>query len=183
MRVPLLDLKQQHESLRDELREAVGRVLDSQQFILGEDVRLLEEELARYSQTRHAVGCGSGSDALLLALMALDVKAGDEVVTTPFTFFATAGAVVRTGARPVFVDIEHDTYNLDPARVEDAMTERTRALMPVHLYGQCAAMDDLLRVAERRGLPVIEDAAQAVGAEDRGRRAGSLGAVGCFSFY
>ncbi|HEV2863481.1 MAG TPA: DegT/DnrJ/EryC1/StrS family aminotransferase [Pyrinomonadaceae bacterium] len=183
MRVPLLDLQQQHYSLRDELRDAVGRVLDSQQFILGEDVRLLEEELARYSQTRYAVGCGSGSDALLLALMALDVKSGDEVVTTPFTFFATAGAVVRTGARPRFADIEHDTYNLDPARVEEAMTERTRALMPVHLYGQCAATDHLSAIAERRGLPVVEDAAQAIGAEDRGRRAGSLGAVGCFSFY
>src|ERR687890_2638499 len=138
MSVPLLDLKAQHEALRDELREAVGRVLDSQQFILGEDVRRLEEELAGYTRARHAVGCGSGSDALLLALLALDVGAGGEVVTTPFTFFATAGAVVRAGARPVFVDIEPRTYNIDPARVADAVNERTRAVIPVHLYGQMA---------------------------------------------
>ncbi|HKG13170.1 MAG TPA: DegT/DnrJ/EryC1/StrS family aminotransferase [Pyrinomonadaceae bacterium] len=184
MQVPLLDLKRQHESLREELREALGRVLDSQQFILGEDVRRLEEELAAYTRARHAVGCGSGSDALLLALMALDVKAGDEVVTTPFTFFATAGAIARTGARPVFADIEPRTYNVDPARVEAALTGRTRALLPVHLYGQCADVDGIMRACEARGLPVIEDAAQAIGADDaRGRRAGSVGAIGCFSFY
>jgi len=183
MRVPLLDLKQQHEGLRDELLAAVARVLDSQQFILGEDVRALEEELAGYCRARFAVGCGSGSDALLLALLALDVGAGHEVVTTPFTFFATAGAVARTGARPRFVDIDPRTCNIDPAQLQDALTERTRAVMPVHLYGQCAAMDEVLSVAEGAGVPVIEDAAQAVGAEDRGRRAGSLGAVGCFSFY
>src|SRR5215210_7761117 len=184
MQVPLLDLKQQHAALRDELSAALNRVLDSQQFILGEDVRLLEAELARYTGAGHAVGCGSGSDALLLALLALDVGAGAEVVTTPFTFFATAGAVVRAGARPVFVDIEPRTYNIDPARVEGAMTERTRALLPVHLYGQCAEMDEMLSVAARRGVHVIEDAAQAIGAEDgKGRSAGSMGDVGCFSFY
>ena len=184
MQIPLLDLKQQHEGLRDELREAVGRVLDSQQFIMGEDVRRLEEELAAYTRARHAVGCGSGSDALLLALLALDVGAGDEVVTTPFTFFATAGAIARTGARPVFADIEPRTYNVAPTRVEEALNERTRAVMPVHLYGQCADMNDLMRVAGERGVPVVEDAAQAVGADDEaGRRAGSIGAVGCFSFY
>ncbi len=184
MQVPLLDLKRQHEALREELREAVGRVLDSQQFILGEDVRRLEEELASYTRARHAVGCGSGSDALLLALLALDVKAGDEVVTTPFTFFATAGAIARTGARPVFADIEPRTYNIDPARVEEVLNERTRAVMPVHLYGQCAETEGLVRVAEARGVPVIEDAAQAIGADDeKGRRAGSVGAIGCFSFY
>ncbi|HEV2881591.1 MAG TPA: DegT/DnrJ/EryC1/StrS family aminotransferase [Pyrinomonadaceae bacterium] len=183
MQVPLLDLKQQHASLREELHAAVGRILDSQQFVLGEEVRLLEEELALYSTTRHAVGCASGSDALLLALMALDIKAGDEVITTPFSFFATASAIARTGATPVFVDIEPRTYNLDPALVEAAITERTRAIMPVHLYGQCAEMDALLEVAARHALPVIEDAAQAIGAEDGGRRAGSLGQVGCFSFY
>jgi dTDP-4-amino-4,6-dideoxygalactose transaminase len=184
MQVPLLDLKRQHEALREELREAVGRVLDSQQFILGEDVRRLEEELAAYTRARHAVGCGSGSDALLLALLALDVKAGDEVVTTPFTFFATAGAIARTGARPVFADIEPRTYNIDPARVEEVLNERTRAVMPVHLYGQCAETEELTRAAEARGVHVIEDAAQAIGADDaEGRRAGSVGAVGCFSFY
>ena len=180
MQVPLLDLKQQHAALRDELRAAVERVLDSQQFILGEDVRLLEAEIARYTETRHAVGCGSGSDALLLALLALDVKTGDEVITTPFTFFATAGAIARTGARPRFVDIEPRTYNINPAQIEAAINERTRAIMPVHLYGQCAEMDEILRVASARSIPVIEDAAQAIGAQDRERQAGAMGAIGCF---
>src|SRR5215212_12033584 len=159
MQVPLLDLKQQHAALREELREAVGRVLDSQQFILGEEVRRLEEELAAYTRAAHAVGCGSGSDALLLALLALDAGAGAEVVTTPFTFFATAGAVVRAGARPVFVDIEPRTYNIDPARIDEVITERTRAVIPVHLYGQMAEMDEVLSVARGRGVRVIEDAA------------------------
>ncbi len=184
MQVPLLDLKQQHAALRDELRAATGRVLDSQQFVLGEEVRLLEEEIAAYSRARHAVGCASGTDALLLALMALDIGAGDEVVTTPFSFFATAGAIWRAGARPVFADIEPRTYNLDPARLEAAITGRTKAIMPVHLYGQCAEMDAIGEIAARHGLPVIEDAAQAIGAElGDGRRAGSLGRVACFSFY
>ena len=183
MNVPLLDLKQQHEALRAELRAATERVLDSQQFVLGEEVRLLETEIARYCGVRHAVGCASGSDALLLALMALDIRAGDEVITTPFSFFATASAIARTGATPVFVDIEPRTYNLDPSRLEAAVTERTRAIMPVHLYGQCAEMDALTEVAARHNVPVIEDAAQAIGAEDGARRAGSMGRVGCFSFY
>ncbi|HWS87077.1 MAG TPA: DegT/DnrJ/EryC1/StrS family aminotransferase [Pyrinomonadaceae bacterium] len=184
MQVPLLDLKQQHAALRDELRDALTRVLDSQQFILGEDVRLLEAELARYTRARHAVGCGSGSDALLLALLALDVKEGSEVVTTPFTFFATAGAVVRAGARPVFADIEPRTYNIDPTKVEEVITERTRAVVPVHLYGQMAEMDEILSAAAKRGVRVIEDAAQAVGAGDsEGRSAGAVGDAGCFSFY
>ncbi len=184
MQVPLLDLKQQHSALREELHAALGRVLDSQQFILGEDVRLLESELARYTGASHAVGCGSGSDALLLALLATDAGAGAEVVTTPFTFFATAGAVVRTGARPVFVDIEPRTYNIDPARIDEVVNERTRALLPVHLYGQLAEMEGILRVAGRRGVRVIEDAAQAIGASDAaGRSAGAFGDAGCFSFY
>jgi dTDP-4-amino-4,6-dideoxygalactose transaminase len=183
MNVPLIDLKPQHEALREELAAAVARVFDSQHFILGEDVRRLEEEVAAYTGTHHAVGCGSGSDALLLTLLALDIGAGHEVVTTPHTFFATAGAIARSGARPVFVDIEPRTYNLDPARIEAAITEHTRAILPVHLYGQCAELDEILRVAERHNLPVIEDAAQAIGAEDRSRRAGSLGRAGCFSFY
>jgi dTDP-4-amino-4,6-dideoxygalactose transaminase len=183
MNVPLIDLKPQHTALREELRAAFERVFDSQQFVLGEDVRLLESEVARYARTKHAVGCASGSDALLLALLALDIGAGDEVVTTPHTFFATAGAIARTGARPVFVDIEPRTYNLDPAKIEAVINERTRAVVPVHLYGQCAEMDEILRVAERHKLFVIEDAAQAIGAEDRGRRAGSMGVTGCFSFY
>ncbi|HST51615.1 MAG TPA: DegT/DnrJ/EryC1/StrS family aminotransferase [Pyrinomonadaceae bacterium] len=183
MQVPLLDLKQQYAALGAELRAATERVFESQQFILGEDVRQFETEFARYNGTKHAVGCGSGSDALLLALLALDIGAGDEVVTTPFTFFATAGAIARTGARPLFVDIEPRTYNIDPTKIEAAITERTRAVMPVHLYGQCAEMDGILEVAERRGIAVVEDAAQAVGATDRGRQAASMSAVGCFSFY
>jgi dTDP-4-amino-4,6-dideoxygalactose transaminase len=183
MQVPLLDLKQQHTALREDLRAAIERVFDSQQFILGEDVRLLETELARYTETRHAVGCGSGSDALLLALLALDIREGHEVVTTPFTFFATVGAIARTGARPRFVDIEPRTYNINTALIEEAVGERTRAIMPVHLYGQCAEMDEILRVAERHKLAVIEDAAQAIGALDRERQAGSMSAIGCFSFY
>lgn len=183
MKVPLLDLRAQHEALREEIRAAFERVMESQGFILGPEVRAIEEELAEYSGVRHAVGCASGSDALLLALMALGVGAGDEVITTPYSFFATAAAVTRLGARPRFVDIEPRTYNLDPALVSEAVNERTRALMPVHLYGQCAEMDAINEVARHHGLPVVEDAAQAIGAEDGGRRAGSLGLVGCFSFY
>ncbi|HZI20748.1 MAG TPA: DegT/DnrJ/EryC1/StrS family aminotransferase [Pyrinomonadaceae bacterium] len=181
--VPLLDLRRQHEALRGEIMAALARVVDTQQFVLGEDVSALEAELAALSGTRHAVGCASGSDALMLALMALDIRPGDEVLTTPFSFFATAGAVARLGAVPRFADIEPRTYNLDPSLLERAVTPRTRALLPVHLYGQPADADAVNEVAARRGLPIVEDAAQAIGAEDRGRRAGSLGRVGCFSFY
>src|SRR6185503_1112236 len=179
MNVPLLDLQAQYVALRDDLQQAVERVMSSQRFVLGDEVRGLETSIAGYCQTKHAVGCASGSDALLLALMALDVKAGDEVITTPFSFFATAACIARLGARPVFVDIDPQTYNIDPARVAGAITPRTKAIMPVHLYGQCASMDPLLDL----GLPVIEDAAQAIGATDKGRRAGSMGVIGCFSFY
>lgn len=183
MNVPLLDLQAQYVSLRDDLQQAVDRVMSSQRFVLGDEVRRLETSLAEYCQTKHAVGCASGSDALLLALMALDVKAGDEVITTPFSFFATGACVARLGARPVFVDINPDTYNIDPSRVADAITPRTKVIMPVHLYGQCAEMDPLLEIGRRHGIPVVEDAAQAIGATDNGRRAGSMGAIGCFSFY
>ncbi len=183
MNVPLLDLRAQYESLRDPLLSAVIRVMDSQRFILSKEVEALEQEIAQYSNTKLAIGCASGSDALLLALMALNVKAGDEVITTPFTFFATAGAIARIGARPVFVDIDPLAYNIDGALVEAAITPRTRAIMPVHLYGQCADMTPLLELGERHNIPIIEDAAQAIGAEDAGRRAGSMGRVGCFSFY
>jgi dTDP-4-amino-4,6-dideoxygalactose transaminase len=183
MNVPLLDLQAQYVSLRDDLREAVDRVMSSQRFVLGDEVRELENTIAVYCETKHAIGCASGSDALLLALMALDVKAGDEVITTPFSFFATAACVARLGARPVFVDIDPKTYNIDPSRVADAITPRTKVIMPVHIYGQCALMDPLLELGKRRGIPIVEDAAQAIGATDNGRRAGSMGLIGCFSFY
>jgi len=183
MKVPLLDLQAQYETIRDEVRAALGRVFDSQQFVLGAEVLALEVEIARYSQTKFAVGCASGSDALLLALMSFGVGPGDEVITTPFSFFATASSIVRLGARPVFVDIDERTYNIDPTHVAGAITERTKAIMPVHIYGQCAEMDPLIELSQKRNIPIIEDAAQAIGAEDRRRRAGSMGAIGCFSFY
>jgi dTDP-4-amino-4,6-dideoxygalactose transaminase len=196
MKVPLLDLQAQYATIRDDVRAAIDRVFESQQFVLGAEVQALEEEIARYSQTKFAIGCASGSDALLLALMSCGVGDGDEVITTPFSFFATASAITRLGARPVFVDVDEQTYNLNPSLVADAITERTRAIVPVHLYGQCAEMDPLIELAgsggppasqsepaRQRGIPIIEDAAQAIGAEDHGRRAGSMGAIGCFSFY
>lgn len=181
--VPLLDLRAVHEPLAGELRAAIDEVLRTERYIMGSNVVALEEELAGYCGTAFAYGVSSGTDALLLALMALGVGPGDEVVTTPYTFFATAGAVVRLGARPVFCDIDRDTYNLDAALVEEALTERTRVLMPVHLYGQVADMEPLLALAGGLGLAVVEDAAQAIGAEAGGRRAGSFGDVGCFSFF
>jgi dTDP-4-amino-4,6-dideoxygalactose transaminase len=183
MNVPLLDLQAQYLSLRDDLRQALDRVMSSQRFVLGDEVRGLENSIAAYCQTKHAVGCASGSDALLLALMALDVKAGDEVITTPFSFFATAASIARLGARPVFVDIDPRTYNIDPSQVADAITSRTKVILPVHIYGQCAPMDPLLDIGKRHGIPVVEDAAQAIGATDKGRPAGSMGSIGCFSFY
>ncbi len=183
MKVPLLDLRAQYDSIRTPLLAAVERVMESQRFILGTEVQKFEEEIAAYVNTRHAIGCASGSDALLLALMALDIKPGDEVITSSFTFFATGSAIARLGARPVFVDIEPSTYNLDSEKIEAAITSRTRAIMPVHLYGQCAEMEPLLEIAAQHHLPVVEDAAQAIGAEYHGRRAGSMGLIGCFSFY
>ncbi|HKP37818.1 MAG TPA: DegT/DnrJ/EryC1/StrS family aminotransferase [Pyrinomonadaceae bacterium] len=181
--VPLLDLKAQYASIREELREAIDRVAESQHFILGPEVERLEKDVAAYSQCEFGIGISSGSDALLVALMAIGLKPGDEVITTPYTFFATAGAVVRLGAKPVFVDIDPLTYNIDPAAVEAAITEKTRAIIPVHLYGQVADMDPLMELASRHGFHVIEDAAQAIGSEYNGRRAGSIGHFGCFSFF
>jgi dTDP-4-amino-4,6-dideoxygalactose transaminase len=183
MKVPLLDLSIQHQNLREQLRDAIDGVMDSQQFILGSEVTALEHELAEYSHAKYAIGCASGSDALLLALMALDIKPGDEIITTPFSFFATVSAITRLGAKPVFVDIDPQTYNLDVSQVPLKITERTRAIMPVHLFGQCADMKDLMQIADQNGIPVIEDAAQAIGSEEDLRRAGSIGAMGCFSFY
>jgi len=181
--VPLLDLKAQYAAIREEIREAIDRVAESQHFILGPEVEKLEKEVATYSQCEFGIGVSSGSDALLVALMAIGLKAGDEVITTPYTFFATAGAVVRLGARPVFVDIDPLTYNIDPAAVEAAITEKTRAIIPVHLYGQMVDMNPLMELARRHNLYVIEDAAQAIGSEYEGRRAGSIGHLSCFSFF
>jgi dTDP-4-amino-4,6-dideoxygalactose transaminase len=181
--VPLLDLKAQYATIRDEVREALDRVVEAQAFILGPEVEALEREVAEYSHCQFGVGVSSGTDALLVALMAIGVGPGDEVVTTAYSFFATAGAIARLGARPVFVDIDPDTCNVDPASVERALTKRTRAVIPVHLYGQCADMDPLMEIARRRDLYVIEDAAQAIGADYGGRRAGSIGHFGCFSFF
>lgn len=181
--VPLLDLKGQYRSIKPEIDEAVARVIESQRFINGPEVVALEEEIAAYCGAGHCVGVSSGSDALLVALMALEVGPGDEVITTPYTFFATVGAIRRVGATPVFVDIDPLTYNIDPGQIADRISPQTKAVIPVHLYGQCAEMDPILELAARHGLAVIEDAAQAIGSEYRGRRAGSMGTVGCFSFF
>lgn len=181
--VPLLDLKAQFAPIRQEIIAAVTAVLESQQFILGPMVAECESRIAEYCGCRHGVGVSSGTDALLLALMAERIGPGDEVITTPYTFFATAGSIARVGAKPVFVDILPDTFNIDPSRIEAKITPATKAIMPVHLYGQCADMDAITELACRHSLVVIEDAAQAIGAEYRGRRAGSMGKYGCFSFF
>ena len=183
MQVPLLDLKAQYATVRDEVRRAMDDVCDSQHFILGPHVEALEKAVAAYSNCAHGVGVSSGTDALLVALMALDIQPGDEVVTTPYSFFATAGVVARLGAKPVFVDIDRRTYNINPAGIERVITPRTKVIMPVHLFGQCADLDPILDIAQRHKLPVIEDAAQAIGSEYKGQRAGSFGTMGCFSFF
>lgn len=179
----MLDLKAQYATIKEEINAAVLEVLESQHFVLGPKVEQCERAIADYVQCRHGIGVSSGSDALLMCLMAEDIGAGDEVITTPYTFFATAGAIARVGATPVFVDIDPNTYNIDPAKIEEKITERTKAIVPVHLFGHCADMDPILELAERHGLIVIEDAAQAIGAEYKGRRAGSIGTYGCFSFF
>jgi len=181
--VPLCDLQAQYQELQPLLEQAVRRVLASGQVILGSEVAAFEHEVACYSGTGYAVGCASGTDALLLALEALEIGPGDEVIVPAFTFFASASTVCRLGAQPVFADIDPLTYNLDPHQVEGKITPHTRAIMPVHLFGQCADMEPLWRLAEQHDLPIIEDAAQAFGAEYQGKRAGTLGAIGCFSFY
>ncbi len=183
MDVPLLDLTAQYAALRGELLAAVEAVMDSQKYINGPPVTQLEAEVADYCQAAAAVGVSSGTDALLLSLMALGIGEGDEVITSPYTFFATAGAIARTGAKPVFVDIEPDTFNIDPAQIPAVVAGRTKAIIPVHLFGQTADMDPILAIAAERDLAVIEDAAQAIGAVYKGRRAGSMGTTGCFSFY
>ncbi len=183
MQFPFLDLKAQFATIRDEVMTAVNRVIESQQFIMGPEVSALEEEIKAQVGCQHVFGCASGSDALLLALMALDIGPGDEVITVPFTFVATAGCVARLHARPVFVDIDPETFNLEPSRLEAAITARTKAIIPVHLFGLPADLDPILAIATRHGIPVIEDAAQAIGAKYKGRLAGSLGTFGCYSFF
>jgi dTDP-4-amino-4,6-dideoxygalactose transaminase len=184
MKVPLLDLKAQHDPIQKEILDAIAGVLQSQAFILGPEVKKLEDRIASYSHTQFAIGVSSGTDALLVALMALDIGPGDEVITTPYSFFATAGAVSRLGAKPIFVDIDPASFNLDPGKLEGAITGRTKAIIPVHLYGQCADMGPIMSLAAKKYLAVIEDAAQAIGAEYHdGARAGSLGTIGCFSFF
>ncbi|HTG89341.1 MAG TPA: DegT/DnrJ/EryC1/StrS family aminotransferase [Vicinamibacterales bacterium] len=182
-KVPLLDLKAQFAPIRADVLDAMTRVCDAQQFILGPEVEALERELAAFLHVPHAIGVSSGTDALLVALMALDVGPGDEVVTTPFSFFATAGSVARLGARPVFVDIDAATFNIDTGRIEAAITPRTKAIVPVHLFGQSAGMDAIAEIATRTSVPVVEDAAQAIGTTYRDQIVGGLGAIGCFSFF
>jgi len=188
-KVPFFDLAVQFKFIEDEIRSALDEVFENQQFILGSKVKALEETIAQYCQTRYAIGVASGSDALLLSLMALGIVTGDEVLLPPFTFFATAGSVSRVGAIPVFVDIDQETYNIDPSTIEEKITSKTKAIIPVHLFGQCADMNPLLKIAKEKKLFVIEDAAQALGAEykptggSEGRRAGQIGDLGCFSFY
>jgi dTDP-4-amino-4,6-dideoxygalactose transaminase len=181
--IPFVDLKAQYHSIKDEIDEAIGSVLASSQFVLGEEVSAFEEELAGYCSVRHGIGVNSGTSALHLALLAAGIGPGDEVVTVPFTFVATVAAIRYTGAQPVFVDIEPQSYTLDVGQLEGAITKRTKAILPVHLYGQPADMDPIMEVAQSHGLIVIEDAAQAHGAEYKGRRVGGIGDVGCFSFY
>lgn len=183
MKVPLLDLVAQHQTIRDEMMAAVTRVFDTQQFVMGAGVEEFERDIATYCQVKHAIGCASGSDALLLALMVLGVGEGDEVITTAYTFFATTSAITRLGARPVYVDIAYDDFNLNVERLAQAITPKTKAILPVHLYGQCARMDVIGEAARRHNLPVVEDAAQAIGADFQGQRAGTMGVIGCFSFF
>lgn len=184
MGVPLLDLKAHHEPLHKEVMTAIEQTFRSQAFILGPDVAKLEERVASYCQTQFGIGVSSGTDALLIALMAIGISPGDEVITSPYSFFATAGAVARLGGKPVLVDIDPATYNIDPSKIASAITKKSKAIIPVHLYGQCADMGPILDLAQRHNLKVIEDAAQAIGAEYRdGRRAGSMGTVGCLSFF
>jgi dTDP-4-amino-4,6-dideoxygalactose transaminase len=183
MKVPLLDLKPQYASIRDEIRTAVDRVLESQTFILGPEVKALESEIANYCRCAHAIGVSSGTDALLVALMAIGIKPGDEVITSSYSFSATAGSIARLGATPVFADINPITFNIDAGAISARVTPRTRAIIPVHLFGQVADMPSILEIAHRHELYVIEDAAQAIGAELNGLRTGSIGNIGCFSFY
>ncbi|HEX7359408.1 MAG TPA: DegT/DnrJ/EryC1/StrS family aminotransferase [Bryobacteraceae bacterium] len=184
-KIPLLDLKAQHRTIRDQVLAALTRVTESQQFILGEEVSALEAEIAAYCGAKYAIGCGSGSDALLLALMALGIGPGDQVLTTPYTFFATVSAISRVGAAPVFADVKPDTFNLDPDHASRVLSAnpKVRAMIPVHLFGACADMDSIQALARPKGISIVEDAAQALGAEYKRRRAGTIGDLGCLSFF
>jgi len=183
-RIPMVDLQAQYASIRGDVAAAIERVCTTQHFILGPEVSALETEIAAYCGVEHAIGVSSGTDALLVSLMALGVGPGDEVITTTYSFFATAGTIVRLGAKPVFVDVEEDTFNFDVALVEERIGARTRAILPVHLFGRSIDMDTVLAIGVKHGLPVVEDAAQALGSRDRsGRPAGTGGALGCFSFF
>ncbi|HBN78535.1 MAG TPA: transcriptional regulator [Planctomycetaceae bacterium] len=181
--IPLIDLKPQYQSIKQEIDEAVQRVFENQTFVLGDEVSKFESEIASYCDSREAIGCASGTDALILALQALNIGPGDEVITSPFTFFATASSIERVGAKPVFVDVEENGFNINPQAISAAVTSRTKAIMPVHIFGQCAKMEEINRIATKHNLAVIEDAAQAIGSEYRGRRTGVLGTIGCFSFF
>ncbi|MBD3169000.1 MAG: aminotransferase class V-fold PLP-dependent enzyme [candidate division Zixibacteria bacterium] len=183
MAIPLLDLTRQNGPIRDEINEAISRVLDHNKFILGPEVAELEKKVSEYSECKHGIGVASGTDSLLISLRSAGVEPGDEVITTSFTFFATAGVITRVGAIPVFVDILPDTFNLDPDLIESAITGKTKVIMPVHLYGQCADMDRINEIAKKHNLAVVEDAAQAIGAKYKGKKAGSMGDLGCFSFF
>ncbi len=183
MNVKLLDLSKQYEPIRDEILAAIAKIIDDQAFILGATVERFEKQLAAYCGVKHAIGVSSGTDALLCALMAMEIGPGDEVICPAFTFFASAGSIARLGAKVVFCDIDPQTFNLDPADVARRITPRTRAIMPVHLFGQMAAMEPIMRLAQEHGLKVIEDAAQAIGATQHGQKAGSVGTIGCLSFY
>jgi dTDP-4-amino-4,6-dideoxygalactose transaminase len=183
MQVPLLDLKAQYATIKDEVTQAISEVCENQSFALGPAVAEFEEKIAAYCNSKHAIGVSSGTDALIVSLMALEIKPGDEVITTPFTFFATAGSIVRLGAKPVFVDVDPDSYNIEASAIEEKITEKTRAIVPVHLFGQVAQMKAIMEIAQRHNLAVIEDAAQAIGASQEGIKSGNFGDCGCFSFY
>ncbi len=183
MHIPLLDLKAQYVTIKDEIVQAIGEVCESQCFALGPAVAKFEENVAAYCHSKFAIGVSSGTDALLISLMSLGIGPGDEVITTPFSFFATAGSVVRVGAKPVFVDIDPHSFNIDPGAIEEKITEKTRAIIPVHLFGQIADMETIAPIARRHNIAVIEDAAQAIGASRGGTTAGNFGDCGCFSFY
>jgi dTDP-4-amino-4,6-dideoxygalactose transaminase len=183
MKVPMLDLSEQYQQLKSEILAVLDEVMSSSRFILGDQVKKLESDIASYSNVKHGIGCGNGSDAIHIALQAAGVGPGDEVITTAFTFFATGGSIVRTGAKPVFVDIDPVTFNIDPKKIEAAITEKTKAIVPVHLYGQMADMDAIVEIAQKHQLAIIEDAAQAIGAKYKGKSVGELGTAATYSFF